>query len=173
MDTSVCSHAEWGQPAGDQRHRALSESLAPGWGSQPAVLPAFPRPCGLISTCARPLTFWPQFPLYEMGCHHVPCLRLLSLLSCCPLWGLKREAPTGSSMNIRLPQLILSCSHSDTSRRELLTGPVKKTTLPGKGLFKVTRSSPGPGQGCQTLPKAGRKLGVGETSCAQNRQLLG
>lgn len=44
------------------------ESRALGRGSQLVALPAFPRPCGLSSSCVK-------------GCHHPRCFMLLFLLS--------------------------------------------------------------------------------------------
>lgn len=76
MDTSVCSPAEWGQPAGDQRHGAGrgGESRAPGRGSQPAARPALPRPLRFSPTCARPMPFYFSLSSVEWGAIARPAL---------------------------------------------------------------------------------------------------
>lgn len=146
------------------------ESPAPGGGSQPAAQPAFPRPHGLSPTCARPLLFWPQFPLYEMGHHQSPC---------CSLWKLTGKVPRGSSMNIGPPSpqtractVLFIPRHPPSGSPSQAQYPVKKPALPGRGLFKATQRPSGPGRGFQTLTRASRQLGDGETSCP-NQKLAG
>lgn len=128
------------------------ESPAPGGGSQPAAQPAFPWPHGLSPTCARPLLFWPQFPLYEIG-HHLMNIGPPTLQTrACTVLFTPRHPPSGSPSQAQCP--------------------VKKPALPGRGLFTATRRPSGPGRGFQTLPRASRQLGDGETSCP-NQKLAG